>query len=127
MTDEVQNGVKITITVEVVRDGKALPGKIEHWILDPLMDRATTEGLQGQTLEVVPMALSEIMYKLRVRLPMRTCDVCHQYATTCDEDEQGEHHPACKHAPPNPKNAGPRYRSPAVYEGSTGDNNGDSV
>lgn len=52
---------------------------------------------------------------------LRACDHCRDFPIICAGDDKGEHHPSCKHAPLNPRNAGPRYRSPAVYEGNAGD------
>lgn len=112
MTDEVQNGVRITITVEVVEDGKTLPQKIEQWVLDPTMVGGCLDGLQDRASEALPRACIELMHQLRPQLTLRVCKVCEEYAVTCDEDGQGEHHPACKHAPANPRNAG--WRVPAA-------------
>ncbi len=58
---------------------------------------------------------------------IRTCSQCRHFAVTSDGDDHGEHHPACEHAPANPRNAGPRYRSPAMYEGNAGDSEPDPV
>ena len=127
MSDEPENGVRITITVEVIEDGKTLPQKIEQWALDPTIVGNCLKGLQARASEALPRACAELAHQLRPQLPLRVCDQCRHFAVMSDEDERGEHHPACEHAPPNPRNAGPRYRSPAVYEGNAGDSDADPV
>lgn len=117
MSDE-QDGVRITITVEVIENGEPLPAKIEQWVLDPTIVGDALQGLNQRAQLALPRIAAMSVHALRPQLPLRVCEVCRYYAVIEAVDEKGKHHPACEHAPPNPRNAGPRYRSPAVYEGN---------
>lgn len=84
-------------------------------------DRTTQPNADWQpnSKTVAPATLPEY--------PIRTCSQCRYFPDAPESDGQGEHHPACEHAPANPRNAGPRYRSPASYEGNAGDSDADPV
>lgn len=70
MSDE-KDGVRITITVEVIENGQALPNKVVQSVLDP---HNPFTGLGARATYVLPRAIASLCRELRPQLQLRDSD-----------------------------------------------------